>query len=460
MPKNFDDIIIPERKKSIRNIPIPEGRRKISDFSTQMNPQAPSSPVAPPPPPPPPPQQMREPQNYSYPPEAKREEFDFHKEGRSLKKFSKKGIWFGVGASFVVLLFAILTIFDGTTVAYVPRSTSIALENSSYTAKKSGEGALLYSVIKFSSDKGKEVSASGETQVSRKASGTIVVYNNNTSSQKLRATTRFQIADGKIFQVPNDITVPAKTATGPGSLEITVYAEKAGAEYNIPLSDFTLPGLKGSPLFSTVYARSKTEMSGGFVGVEKAVSAEDRTKAETELKTVLRDELISEAKAQVPEGFVLIPALSSVTFEELPQSASENKNSTTINLRGNLNGVMFKETDLSGEIAREKASLAPTDLVDILELESLNFAFSGDAPKDLLLSDEIKFTVTGNATVVWRTDETALKTDLSGKNKKDIASVLRNYPTVASANVQMKPFWKTSFPEDSTKITMKKLDVK
>ena len=456
MPKNFDDIIVPERKRSIRNIPIPESLRK-EEYSIPPRPV--SAPPPPPPPsapvPPPPPQSPK----YNYPQENKREEFDFHKEGVKFSKISRKGLWIAVTASLIILIFAILSIFDGTTIAYEPRSTSIALDNVAYSAKKTGEGSLLFSVIKFSGDKGLEVSASGEQQVSRKASGTIIVYNNNSAVQKLRATTRFQIADGKIFQVPNDIIVPAKSASGPGSLEITVHAEKAGAEYNIPLSDFSLPGLKGSPLFSTVYARSKTEISGGFVGVEKAVSAEDKLKADTELKTLLREELLSEARAQVPEGFVLVPSLSSVTFEELPQTVSSGKNSTTLNLRGNLNGVMFKETDLSTALSREKASLGPTDTVDIPELESLTFSFAGEAPRDLLLSDEIKFSVTGSATVLWITDETALKADLIGKNKRELSTILNNYPTVANANVTIRPFWKSSFPDDGAKITVKKLDV-
>ncbi|MEK7176723.1 MAG: hypothetical protein AAB719_00275 [Patescibacteria group bacterium] len=460
MPKNIEDIIVPERKRSIRNIPIPEGRRKANEYTVPFN-TRPAQSVPPTPPPTSPTNQLP---RYEYPPETKREEFDFHKDGRKFSRFSRKGLWVAIGLSVVLLLFAILSIFDGTTLSYVPKSTSIALDNDKYIAKKTGEGALLYSVIKLSEDKGLEVSASGEAQVSRKASGRIMVYNKATKEpQKLRATTRFQTPDGKIYKVEENVSIPGKKLVNgveePGSLEITVYAEKAGAEYNIGLSDFTLPGLKGSALATTIYARSKTEMSGGFVGMEKAVSAEDKIKTENTLKTALRDELLSEARAQVPEGFVLIPSLSSVTFEDLPQTESSAKNSTTLNLRGNLNGVMFKETDLSTTLARERATLAPTDTVDILELESLNFAFDGSTPTDLLLSDEIKFSVTGNATILWRTDETALKADLIGKNKKDISSILNNYPTVSNANVTVRPFWKSSFPDDGAKITVKKLDV-
>src|SRR3989344_5462420 len=100
-------------------------------------------------------------------------------------------------------------------------------------------------------------------------------------------------------------------------------------------------------LSSSVYARSKTEMSGGFVGVEKIVKKEDKTRVKAQLEAALKEELISEAKAQVPEDFILLPSLSSVTFEDLPQTDSLSRDSVTVNMRANLFGVMFKRSDLS-----------------------------------------------------------------------------------------------------------------
>ena len=449
MPKNIDDIIIVDKKRSIRDIPIPEGRRRDSQYVP------PTTPVVPPVTP-----------VYTSP-ITSRDNSDVLREKEN-KNFSKpprrKSVWIGAGLAIIVLIFAILSIFNGATLAYVPKSAPISFDKDVYTAEKTGEGKLLYSVVKLSKDKGLDVSASGEEQVSRKASGTIVVYNNATTEpQRLVATTRFETTGGLVYRAPKDFVIPGKKIVAgvsqPGSIEIVVFADVAGEKYNVGLSDFTLPGLKGGTRYTTIYARSKTVMSGGFVGVEKVVSSQDETAAKTQLETTLRDELTSEVKAQVPEDFILFPSLSSVTIEDLPQTESSSKDKVMVNMRANLYGVMFKRSDLSTNLASKKITLTQGDLIDITALDSLDLAFVDIAPADLLLSNEIKFSVTGQVSALWQTDEVALKADLVGRGKKEILSILNNYPTIVSATATIRPFWKTSFPDDGASITVKKLPV-
>ena len=157
MPKNIEDIIVPERRRSIRNIPIPEGRKKngrpVSSFASKDY----HSPVVP------------------------NDNFDTRLEIED-KKLSvvspwrgKKGVWMATGLAILILIFAILSIFNGATLTYIPKSATLSFNSDIYKAQKTGEGELLYSVVKLSGDKGLEVSASGEEEVRRKASGVIVV---------------------------------------------------------------------------------------------------------------------------------------------------------------------------------------------------------------------------------------------------------------------------------------------
>lgn len=428
MPKKIEDIIVPERKRSIRDIPIPEGRRN---------------------------------NNGHYSPVFPRDNFSTPQVAKKISVIPRKRLWMATGFALLVLIFVTLSLFNGATLAYVPKSTILSFDHDIYTAQKTGEGGLLFSVVKLSGDKGLEVSASGKENIERKANGIIIVYNASSVVQRLRATTRFETPDGKVYQVQDAITIPGKKVVGGvdklGTLEVTVYAEHPGKESNIGLADFTLPGLKGTSLFSSIYARSKTEMSGGFVGTEKVVKSEDKAQAKAQLEITLRDELISEAKAQVPEDFILLSPLSSVTFEDLPQTDSLATDSVTVNMRANLSGVMFKRSDLSNYLALNKITLASGELVDITNLDLLSFAFVDILPVDLLLLNEIKFSVTGEAVAVWYTDEVALKADLIGKHKRDIPSILNNYPTITSATATIRPFWKKSFPADSTRISIKKL---
>jgi len=121
---------------------------------------------------------------------------------------------------------------------------------------------------------------------------------------------------------------------------------------------------------------------------------------------------------------------------------------------------MFKENDLSTHLTAKKADLAVGDTIDIVGLESLELAFTDTAPEDLLLSDKIDFSVSGVAKALWVIDETALRADLVGKHKRDIPSILNNYPNIESVNATIRPFWKGSFPDNSKDIVIKKLDVK
>jgi hypothetical protein len=436
MPKNIDDVILPERRRSIRNIPIPEGRRKMDKA---VYPDVVKRPTR---------AKLSVEEESVEIPEPK------HEVHHRRRKGSRRNIWVAAGLASVILAFAALSFFNGATLAYTPKSAQASFNNDEYRATKTGEGKLLYSVVKLSGEKGMSVPASGQQQVSRKATGTIIVYNTGAAAQPLVENTRFESPEGKIYRISKAINVPAK-----GSVEAQVTADAPGEGYNIALTDFSVPGLKGTAKFETVYARSKTAMAGGFVGMESAVTEENLSAAKSELKNALSQELIAKAQAEVPADFMLSSSLSSITFEDLPQSASSDNDSATVNLKGSLYGIMFKKSDLASALAEDKLGVSKSEPVDILSLDTLTLAFSGQAPTDILPLNEITFKVSGDATVVWRTDEVALKSDLVGRNKRDIPSILKNYPTIASANATLRPFWKSSFPDDSNKISIKKLKV-
>ncbi|MDO8424303.1 MAG: hypothetical protein Q7S54_01685 [bacterium] len=445
MPRNIDDIIVPDRRRSIRDIPIPAGRRltdaakapgkktfstasRVADQDENDNPLPRHNP-------------------------------DFPRR----KRASRKRVWIAVAVGVLILSFAILSMFNGATFAYVPKSAALTFNNDVYTARKSGTAGLFYSVVKLSREKGMTAPAAGEETVNRKASGVIVVYNDaSTELQRLVENTRFESSAGKIYRIQNAITIPGKkTVSGvstPGTLEVTVYADQPGESYNIALSDFTVPGLKGTPRYSTIYARSKTPMTGGFVGKEKVVKAEDLARTKAELEKVLKEELWAEVQVEVPQDFILFPSLLLFAFEDLPQTAAGGSgNSATVNSRGQLFGVMFKKSDLAGFLAENKLNLSEGEVLDIPSLDSLNVSFAGTPPSDLLSLNEISFKVTGSTTVFWRTDEVSLEADILGRHKRDIPAILKNYPTISSASVTVRPFWKSTLPSESDKVSVKKL---
>jgi len=445
MPKKIEDMVVGDRRRSIRDIPIPEGRRKADakkpasfDAVRRTPPPAPAD----------------EEDTISYPPTVRTPITPRR------RKVSKKRVWTTALVALLVVAFVLLSVFNGATLSYTPKSAALAFEGESYTAQKAGTSGLFYSVVKLSREKGMVAPAGAEENVSRKASGTIIVYNDNAESQRLVENTRFESTAGKIYRIQNAITVPARRSVNgsmqPGSVEVMVHADQAGESYNSEPTDFSIPGLSGTPRFTTVYARSKGPITGGFVGMEKVVRPEDLTRVKSELQNTLREELYTEAQAEVPSDFILFRTLSTYDFEDLPQTAGSGSD-ITVNQRGHLYGVMFKKSDLAKFLAEKKVTLAPTDVVQIPDYESLNVEFANNQTADLLSLDEISFKVSGETHVVWVTDEVALRADLTGRHKDDVPGILNNYPNIKSANVTVRPFWKSSLPDESEKIKINKL---
>ncbi|MDQ3089904.1 MAG: hypothetical protein M3Q24_02000 [bacterium] len=474
MPKQIEDIIAGE-KRSIRDIPIPDNRRKTINLIENE----PFEPLA------------KQPSQITQLPKVspkeespvrsldsivtadiisnlakdKPAEADTHFEAPKPRDFSppkqkrnlpKKPIIFGVIGLVVFLTLGIFSLVSGATITYKPKTLQTSFSNEIYPAKRSGlPGELLFHVIKISSEESAEAPASGEKQVSEKASGIIIVYNNSdTSPQKLIKNTRFETADGKVYRVQNDISVPGKiNASGnsvPGSLEVSVYADQPGDSYNIGLSDFTLPGLKGDPKFSTIYARSKTPMSGGLIGTVKNVSAEDKLKAETAIEESLRNNLLIKARADMPADFVLLPNLSQTTFEKLPEGQAEG-DKAVVRVRGNYSALIFKKSDLANYLTSKKTALSPSETVNT-NFDELDVNFVKLPAGDLASIDNTEILVNGNALMMWISDEAQIAQDVVGKGKDQLELIMQNYPSVIDASAVIKPLWKSSFPEDVSKI--------
>src|SRR5262245_36120532 len=112
MPKNIDDIVVIDRKRSIRNIPIPESRRKMESDMVPPPAREHHSPVPPP------------------PPTIERDYPNIPSGGySSTTRRSRWKRWLLVAFVLVVVLFVILSIFTGATLSYVPKSAALTFES-------------------------------------------------------------------------------------------------------------------------------------------------------------------------------------------------------------------------------------------------------------------------------------------------------------------------------------------
>ena len=374
---------------------------------------------------------------------------------RSEKRGSKFGIRLIAGVAVLVLLIAAVFVFSGATVTIEPRQKNIKVDIEA-VAKNSGE--LAYETIAVGGVKTVYLQATGESKVEKKASGTIIVYNNYSSApQRLIKNTRFETPTGLVYRIDKSIIVPGtRVESGkiiPGSVETTVFADLPGPNYNIGLNDFTVPGFKVTPRYEGFYARSKTTMAGGFIGNVPTAPEDKMNEAYASAEAELKQELTQKINAQKPDTFVWYP--SALLFESVRQVPIAGTGSMiALSVNATSTAVVFSKSVLSNYIAEHSVTDYDKEPVSIDKLGDLIFTprFSAEAN----VGDPIPFSLTGDATIIWQFDSAQLKSDLAGKNKKDIFSIIANYRGVARVSAVIRPFWESQFPDNPNKI---KIDI-
>lgn len=372
-------------------------------------------------------------------------------------------LWTLAAVVFIGMLGIILSVFfPGATVKITPLNKTVSLRID-FTARENAteEGIVSYQSIPLPvEERSEDIPTTLEKKITRKASGKIKIFNEySAASQRLIKNTRFESANGKIYRIDNSIVVPGMSTIGgktiPGSVEVTVYGDAPGEEYNDSATDFTIPGFKGDPRYTKFYARSQTPLEGGFSGTVKVPSPEDQKSAVDRLKEVLRNELIQKARAQTPEGFILYDSAAFVVFDDL--EAIDLKNPAHITVKGSLYGVMFDRGVLSKFIAEKTISSYDGNPVLVRNLADLELKPRGEVLDPANLKD-ISFAISGSALVVWNVDTEKLKKELAGVSKSDgFKSIIAKYAAIWKAEAVVQPFWKMNFPQNPDKITIEEV---
>lgn len=369
-------------------------------------------------------------------------------------------LWAVAMAVFIGMFGVILsTLFSGATVKIIPLNKIVSLDLG-FTARENSteQGIVSYQKIPLpAEERSEDIPATIEKKITKKASGKIKIFNEySTADQRLIKNTRFESASGKIYRIDNSVVVPGtSTVEGkiiPGSVEVVIYGDAPGEEYNSGATDFTIPGFKGDPRYKKFYARSQTPIESGFSGTIKVPSPEDQKSAIDRLKETLRTELIKKARAQIPEGFILYDNAIFMVFDDL--LAVDTQNPGHITVKGSLYGVMFDKSVLSRFIAEKTIDSYDRNPVLVRNLNDLELRPSGEI-LDPANMEDISFTIIGNASVVWDVDMEKLKSELAGVSKSDgFKNVITKYTAIRKAKPVVRPFWKMNFPQDPEKITI------
>lgn len=311
-------------------------------------------------------------------------------------------------------------------------------------------------IIKVQKQQSKDFPATGQRQLNEKARGIITVYNQHSSSpQTLVEITRFLSTETeKIFRTTKTIVVPgAKIEEGrivASSIDVEVIADQSGPSYNIPPSNFTIPGFKGTAKYSGFYAKSKTSMTGGAIGQVKVVLNQDLEKAREVLTKDLEEKISPVLKEQIPNNFKL---LEGAIKEEPIEAIFSHQSGATVE-KFNLNLKMEKivivfdpkyldqliDRNIASSISEKKQPLSDSKKISYNKWQ-VNFD-KGQISLDLRVEEEISFKI----------DLINLKKNLAGKNESEIKKLLSQMPEIQNAKVTFWPFWVKRIPTQTSKI--------
>jgi hypothetical protein len=431
MPRiQFSDVTPPE-KRSIRNIPIPSGgKRKIPILKKPQ----PEEPV------------FEESGGINEPPT-----------GRDPEK--RKRHWF-FGAIIVILIaifiLVMMTVFASATVKITPKTQQVDVEMNITATIEKEASSVRYEVIKISKSGTASIAATGEEAVELKSSGKIVIYNNfSPDPQRLIVRTRFETPEGLIYRIPESVVIPGRTTKNgvdtPGSIEVEVFADEAGEKFNIKKTDFTVPGFKNDQArYKGIYARSSTEMTGGFIGKKKKVAEADKKEALDNIDTEIRTALQKELSSKVPAGLALLS--NSIIYESRDLPQKDDGNSAVIGKELTAYAIMLNIQDLAEKIADKyttesadwnkiKATVKDFSLLEII-----------DKPTDTEIGGKLELQIKGKAKILADINTSDISLRLVGSPRQDTKELLTEFAGISGITATIRPMWKQSFPSDPQKL--------
>ena len=366
---------------------------------------------------------------------------------------NKTGTYIFMGVIAAIILFIGLStyVFDSATVTFVPKTKDVQVSQSfTFSTDKTSTSSIYYELATSSVSKSKSLPLSETKKVEAKASGQIIVYNNfDSNPQKLIKNTRFESSNGKIFRINESITVPGKKGDVPGSVEVTVFADSYGVDYNLAPSDFTIPGFKGSPRYKGFFARSNGAMSGGASGNTSLVSVVDLNAAKDELAMELTKEAKDALKVIKKDGYMGLYDSVQVVITDNEQDLRIGKSSnyqataTGYLMLADKSALAKNIATLARDYANENVKLAYDDTLHFSLKDTVNL--TRDNKVDVLIEGEPK--------VVWVSDENVIAGLLTNKKKEEFVTVMKGIPSIEKAEINFSPMWLSTFPSKTSAIS-------
>lgn len=303
--------------------------------------------------------------------------------------------------------------------------------------------------------------ASGNASDEGQAQGTITVYNKYDPPMPftLKTGTHFISDSGKLFVAPQKIVIPAAKKVGgkivPGSVQVNIRAVEGGADYNISPSNFSIPKLKGTAYYYSLYATSTSAMAGGYSGKIKKVTDDDIQSAKSVLTKKTIADAISDVKKQIPSDYILLDnaVLSNVASASTQAKPGAVAQTFSYKVTANASALAFKKSDLD-QFAKDYILSQFTNAAEKLLDSAFKINYSANTVD--VSGGKAELNLDFSSGVYKNIDKNSMTLLLFGKDANQIKETINNNlgDRVSKIKINFWPFWVRSAPNSQKAISV------
>lgn len=367
---------------------------------------------------------------------------------------------------FVVLLLVLFFNARGATTVELKPHLQIQEINELITVLKNpNESQLGFDIIAVTDKLSLSVIAGETKSVEQRAGGEITIFNNFSSEpQRLLPETRFESAGGQVFLLDGgEIIIPGKNEDGPGKIDATVIATEPGEQYNIGVTDFSLPGYQELGLddkYNNIYAVSKSSFAGGFIGTRSVIGENQLLQNQKILQQKLNDRLLLRLEKEKTDQVILIEDTTTINYQEPKIIYSDDQETAVITIRGTIISGIISDNKLGDYLDLNIINVEsgkPAQVLSTNGLEIVNNSFIDISDVGLT---QIDISIIGEVLLESQIDQQKIISDISNIKKNNLISYFENIDTVDIAQINVRPFWrsKTHTLIDEISIVKNRLD--
>lgn len=353
----------------------------------------------------------------------------------------------GIGAVVIVFLvwalvfapYASVKISAQTIAVGVDRTLSLDPAATSDTAKL----ILKPNVQQLKKSVATTFTATGKKDIGNKATGQVTLSNAYDSQQiTVQQGTILISSEGKKFTTNTQVVVPGASVSGggikAGTAKVAMTATESGDSYNVPAQSYTVQGYNLNA--------SAEATTGGTTQMATIVSQEDVDKAKAQLASPDNTAAKNELKKQFVGDFIIVE-------ESYTADSGQPAIDPAIGQPAQQAKITVETTYTYVGIARADAKAVITDVVNgALQGKTDQQAYSlGDnniSFQTFQKRDDGKYTtrLVNTAYIGPKIDTKALAKQLTGKRFGEIQSIVNQIQGVDKVEINLSPFWVNTAP--------------